>query len=207
MKVLSGFERFSTRAVRVCGQLPWIRRRGRKRSAAALIALAAYLPTACSQQPAVTEYHVKAAFLYNFGKFVEWPPHAFSSPDAPFRLCVAGGEAFMRARESLSGKRIRGRELDVRQVEALADVAQCHMLFVSAAGEHSGAGATLGEFNRARTLTVGESSDFIFRGGIINLNRVDNRVRFEIDRLSGERAGFRFSAQLLKLATLVDQSR
>ena len=179
----------------------------RKRSVAALIVLAAHLPAACSQQPAVTEYHVKAAFLYNFGKFVEWPREAFTSNDAPFRLCVVGGEAFARARESLAGKSIRGRKLDVLPVETPADAAQCHMLFVSSAGQHIGIDRTLGELSRSRTLTVGESSDFIVSGGIINLIRVDDRVRFEIDRLAGERAGFRFSAQLLKLATLVDQSR
>jgi len=193
--------------MRVGRQLGRNRSGGRKRSAAALIVLVAYLPAAGSEQPAVTEYHVKAAFLYNFGKFVEWPTEAFASADSRFRLCIAGSEAFACARESLEGKSIRGREIHVREVETLADAAQCHMLFVSAAGEHSGAAHTLSDFNRARTLTVGESSDFIFRGGIINLNRVDNRIRFEINRLSGERAGFRFSAQLLKLATLVDQSR
>jgi len=203
---LSSFERFAAHLLRVGGQQLRNCRGGRKRSALALIALAAYLPVACSQQAPVTEYDVKAAFLYNFGKFIEWPGDAFASTDAPFRLCIAGGEAFLRARESLAGKRIRGRELDLRQVETLAEAEQCHMLFVSAAGDRSATGHPLADVNRAHTLTVGESSDFIFRGGIINLTRVDNRVRFEIDRLAGERAGFRFSAQLLKLATLVDQS-
>jgi hypothetical protein len=160
-------------------------------------------PALYAESVAITEYHIKAAFLYNFAKFVEWPATAFADDAAPFNLCVIGVEPFISARETLVGKTIKGRRVEVRRVDSTTTAGQCQMLFVSA-DESASAEAVPAEV-LGYALTVGETNDFISRGGIINLKTVDNKVRFEIDRASGEQFGFKFSSQLLKLAILVDR--
>jgi hypothetical protein len=151
---------------------------------------------------APTEHQVKSAFLYNFAKFVEWPPGALGDERSSFNLCVlGGGESFIGTRDLLAGKTVKGRKLVVKQVETPANAQDCHILFVSAE-ETRGTSPELTGLKSA-VLNVGEADDFIKRGGIINLVRVENKFRFEINRSAGERAGFRFSSQLLKLAIIV----
>lgn len=153
---------------------------------------------------ATIEYQLKAAFIYNFAKFVQWPVEASGGSIDPLTLCVSGEEPFRIMQQSLAGKRVRGQLIAVRAVDSSAEAAGCHLLFVSAAS---------GQLLRALTrvsgpvLTVGESGDFIRSGGMINLVRSDNRLRFEISRSVGERAGLKFSSQLLKLATPVGDSQ
>lgn len=170
--------------------------------AAAILIPSAYARIAAGQEVAVTEYQVKAAFLYNFAKFVDWPAEAFGGESAAFTLCVLGDEAFASAHQSLAGKTVKGRAVAVRRVAGATDARECHMLFVGTTdgGEVAPILAGIGR----HTLTVGETSDFTRHGGVINLTRIDNKIRFEIDREAGERSGFRFSSQLLKLAILVD---
>lgn len=147
---------------------------------------------------APTEQQLKAAFLYSFAKFVEWPGEAGLAPSETFDLCISGSEQYAVAHDYLAGKSVRGRPVEVRPVRGAADAAGCKMLFVSA-GADPLQGALAGV--RGPVLTVGESGNFIPSGGMINLVRADNRLRFEIARDAGERAGLRFSSQLLKLAT------
>lgn len=153
----------------------------------------------------IGEYQLKAAFLYNFAKFIEWPAAAFPSPEAHFRLCVLGSEAFIAAQQVLRDKTVRGRPLELRHVHSVAEGKRCHLLFV-AASESAWAEAVL-DGVAGHTVTVGESNDFTRSGGVINLVRNDNRIRFEIARRTAERSGFKFSAQLLNLAILVDHGR
>lgn len=175
-------------------------------AAARLLLVGALLAGAARAQPAqadpaVTEYQLKAAFLYNFAKFVEWPAAAFASPATPFSLCVLGTEPYLAAREILNGKTIRGRAIEVRRAESVTPSSDCHLFFV---GDADGGGARALVPASSHTLMVGEASDFIARGGVINLRRADDKIRFDIARLAGEHLGFRFSAQLLRLATIVD---
>lgn len=158
-----------------------------------------------AQGETLTEYHVKAAFLYNIAKFVQWPAGELGDSATPFNLCVVGVEPFISMRETLTGKQIQGHEVVVRRAEHFDTAENCQMLFVSAI-ENATAGALLTDATHP-VLTVGETPDFINKGGIINLKTVNNKIRFEIDRDAGQRHGFRFSAQLLKLAILVDRPR
>lgn len=149
------------------------------------------------------EYQLKAAFLYNFAKFVQWPTEASGGSIDSFTLCVSGEEPFRIMHQYLAGKRVRGHLIAVRAVDSSAEASGCHLLFVSAASV---------QLQRALprvsgpVLTVGETGDFIRSGGMINLVRSDNRLRFEISRSVGERAGLKFSSQLLKLATPAGES-
>ncbi|WP_275097806.1 YfiR family protein [Sedimenticola hydrogenitrophicus] len=165
--------------------------------------MAGSAPAIYAENESITEYHIKAAFLYNFAKFVEWPATAFANDAAPFNLCVIGIEPFISVRETLMGKTIKGRSVEVRRVDSATTAGQCQMLFVSAADSTAVEAVPAEVLGHA--LTVGETNDFISRGGIINLKTVENKVRFEIDRASGEQFGFKFSSQLLKLAILVDR--
>lgn len=171
----------------------------------AIFSAASSAPAIFAENSVLTEYHIKAAFLYNFAKFVEWPTAAIGDESAPFTLCVLGVEPYISVRESLTGKTIKGHKVEVRRLETIAEAAQCQMIFVSAEGNVA-AGVDLSHLG-GHALTVGETGDFIDRGGVINMKTVDNKVRFEIDRYSGERFGFKFSAQLLKLAILVGRER
>lgn len=152
----------------------------------------------------VLEYQLKAAFLYNFAKFVQWPAELGGDALTSFTLCVSGELPFRIVQQYLAGKRIRGQSVAVRAVDSPAAAEGCQLLFVSAMAlpmQHA-----LTQIG-GPVLTVGESGDFLRSGGMINLVRTDNRLRFEISRSAGERAGLRFSSQLLKLATLVADSQ
>ena len=176
------------------------------RRACRLFVTATLLCAACTvhaEVTAPTEHQVKAAFLYNFAKFVEWPAEALGDELIPFNLCVLGAEPFATAREYLAGKTVKGRKLEVRHVATTGDVRGCHMLFMSA--EEAPDPAVYLAAGDSRVLKVGEAGDFIRRGGIINLVRAENKFRFEINRGAGERAGFKFSSQLLKLANIVGE--
>lgn len=170
-----------------------------------VVCVTAHVSAIFAQGETLTEYHIKAAFLYNIAKFVQWPPGELGDTASPFNLCVVGIEPFISMRETLTGKRIQGHEVVVRRVEQIDTAGNCQMLFVSAT-ENATSDALLTEMNHP-VLTVGETPDFIKRGGIINLKTINNKIRFEIERFAGERNGFKFSAQLLKLAILVDRSR
>lgn len=151
------------------------------------------------------EYHLKAAFLYNFAKFVDWPAPAPGEAEGPFTICILGAEAFVSARETLAGKSVKGRPVEVRRVDRVEAARQCHLLFVSAP-EGSPPGPAVGSLG-SHVLTVGEADDFVRSGGLINLRKVDNKVRFEIARSAGEQAGFKFRVQLLQRAIEVDRAR
>src|SRR5579862_3759358 len=113
----------------------------------------------------VDEYQVKAAFLYNFAKFVEWPPQAFRDRSTPFTICVLGQTPFGRALEAaIDGKVVEDRKLVVRQ---FADVRKL-------------LGSILGDLKESGVLTVGETDGFAADGGVINVVRGDGGVRFEI---------------------------
>lgn len=138
------------------------------------------------------EYQVKAAFLFNFLKFVEWPPAA---PDAPWVIGVLGHDPFGETLEwTVRGKFVNGRKVAVRRYNKASDVKDCNILFLGRDyDERSGIPTQPG------LLTVGESSGFLKAGGIVSFYIEENRVRFEIRPESARAAGLRVSPQLLKL--------
>lgn len=149
-----------------------------------------------------TEYQLKAAFLYNFAKFVEWPPAAFPTAGTPLRFCVLGPEAFATELErTVAGETVGGRDLAVRRIRRPADLEGCHVLFVGAMVREPL--EALAAVASGSVLTVGESEGFLAAGGIINFFIDGNRVRFEIAPAAAERAGLKISSKLLKLARIV----
>ena len=152
-------------------------------------------------QTSTVEYEVKAAFLYNFAKFVDWPPRAFADAGGPFAFCIAG-DAFAGALEKvLDAERLNGRRLVVRRIAPTDNLQGCQIIYVeaSASGQYSQI-TTLGN---APVLTVGETEDFIDSGGMIRFIETDRRIQFQINTEAAERASLKLSSKLLRLAEIV----
>jgi len=146
-----------------------------------------------------TEYDVKAAFLYNFAKFVEWPPDTFKEPTAPLTVCVLGDDPFGEALEKeFSGKTVQDRPIVFEPLDHHAPAA-CQVLFVSAS-ERKRVDAILQDLQGPPILTVSDIHRFVKHGGMIGFTLEDDRVRFEVNLAAAEQAGLKISSQLLKLA-------
>ena len=157
---------------------------------------------AYAQAPVPDEYQVKAAFLFNFAKFVEWPPEAFATADEPIGICVLGQNPFGAVlEETVRGKFIGKRSFEVRQISNAQQAGSCHMVFVSAS-EGTRSHALLAGLKNKQVLTVVETDGVNSEGGVIGLSLKDGRVRIEIDPGAAERARLRISSKLLSLANI-----
>lgn len=149
------------------------------------------------------EYQVKAAFIYNFAKFVEWPPHAFKSPMDPIVICVLGQNPFGGALEEVvNGKSVEGRSFVVRQLSGEQAAAGCQILFISSS-ERKRLRGILGELKASGALTVGETDTFASEGGMINFKIEGGRVRLQVNVDAAEQGKLRISSKLLSLAEIV----
>jgi hypothetical protein len=151
------------------------------------------------------EYQIKAAFLYNFAKFVEWPAAAFDRPQTPYSLCVLGQDPFSRDLDVVVGENmVQGRRMVIRRIGDVKNATGCHILFVSAS-ERKKLPALLSSLNNSPMLTVGEDEEFTRLGGIVRFFEVGNNVRFEINLQATERARLKVSAKLLTLARVTSK--
>jgi hypothetical protein len=181
------------------------RRRGRQAALAALAAACALLslPHPQTRGAAQTEYEIKAAYLYNFGRFVQWTANATSAQARSFELCVLGKDPFGPALyNTVAGESIGGKYVVAKGVSAPQDARDCREVFISSS-EDSQLAEILPALDEARALTVSDMPEFAQRGGMIGLVSENNRVRFEVNLTAARRAGLSFSSQLLKVATKV----
>ena len=149
-----------------------------------------------AKQRAADEYELKAAFLFNIVKFVEWPSEAFAGASAPIVIGVSGADPFgARLDRVVDGQTVNGRPFRVERFPGVADVRGCHIVFVN--------GARI-DARRVQALTIGDSNDFCARGGMIGLVVQGERLALEVNLAAVERFGLKISAQLLKLARIVD---
>lgn len=149
------------------------------------------------------EYQVKAAFLLNFLKFVEWPQDGTQAvkPGAPLIVGVYGDNPFGSALDStFSGKIVEGHPVQLRFCNTEDEASTCHLVFVSTGRKLT---PLLENLQNKNVLTVGESGDFLRVGGLIRFVIDDERVRFEISLAAADRARLRISAKLLQLARKV----
>lgn len=164
---------------------------------------------AAAQEPpaAAPEYRIKAAFLYNFTLYTEWPAGSFADAASPIVLGVIGRDPFGSELEAtLKAKKVQGRGFEVKRSTSLEDLKGCHLLFVPAS-EKENAPKIVEACRRRAVLTVGESSGFAAGGGVVGFTIEDNRVRFEINPDSAEQAGLKISSKLLNLARIVKPSK
>jgi hypothetical protein len=154
-------------------------------------------------QEAPTEYQVKAAYLLNFLKFVEWPTDPTADIRERWIIGVVGGNPFGdELSQIITGKTVQGHELEVRQFRPGEDLHGCHVLFISAS-EKKRLPSTLAALNGSSVLTVGDMDHFIESGGMIQFVMEEKRVRFAIDVSASSRARLKVSSKLLSLARTV----
>ena len=147
-----------------------------------------------------TEPAIKAAFLYKFGFFVEWPDSSFASGDSPINLCVVGDDAFGALLEGIvKGKRIGSRAIAVRRATAVARNSGCHILYLSGDAD-SQAAQMLDALKGSGVLTVTDDKANPGNDGIIRFVIRDNRVRFDIDDAAAAAGGLVIDSRLLNLA-------
>jgi len=168
----------------------------------AFLAVTGAIPTRPQAAPSV-EYQVKAAFLFNFAKFVEWPQDAFQSDKAPISLCLFRHDPFGGALdEVIREKAINNHELQARRINDLAQLKACQLVFVSQK-EEGQLPEILTSLKGASALVVGESADFAERGGAVQFFLENNKLRFAINVDAIQRARLQASSKLLALARIV----
>jgi hypothetical protein len=147
------------------------------------------------------EEDIKAAFLYNFAKYVEWPDGAF--PAGVFQICVDADSAFeKRVDEIIAGETISGRPV-MRQAQLTMDGARsCHILFLAHGATRHG-DQLLAAVRGTPVLTVGDTADFLIRGGVLTFVKEGGRVRFDVNLVEAQRAGLAVSSRLLRVARRV----
>jgi hypothetical protein len=144
---------------------------------------------------------VKAAFLFNFAKFVEWPSAAFANRTDPFTFCISGEPLHRALDGTVRGETISSRRIVVRRLNTEDPVRGCQILYTG--GPASVDVALLRAAAGVPVLTVGESTDFIRSGGMIRFTENARRIRFEINPDAAERVSLRLSSRLLRLAEIV----
>jgi hypothetical protein len=164
---------------------------------ALLLALLLAVPGMASAQTA-EEYEVKAAFLYNFAKFVDWPPESFPDPNS-LKICVLGDDPFGGSLQTVAGEQVGGHKLQVVRMDSTSRLAGCQILFISRS-EREHIPQILAAIKGSPVLTVGDTQKFADDGVIINFILEGSKVRFEINTGSADRAGIRISSKLLQLA-------
>ena len=153
-----------------------------------------------AQESPPTEYQLKAAFLLNFAKFVEWPSAAFADSTSPIVLGILGENPFGDVLErTIRDKTINNRTLVVKGFRSSAEATNCHILFISTS-EKARLPEILAGLRGASMLTVGETDRFTESGGMINFVRQGNKIRFQINEVAAKGVGLKISSKLLSLA-------
>jgi uncharacterized protein DUF4154 len=155
-----------------------------------------------AQAASTAEHEIKAAFMYNFAKFVQWPAASFGQPQAPLIVCAMGDDGLGSALDTIEHKVAQGHELRVRRRIRLDDAKSCHILFV-AASERGRLAAILHALAGASVLTISDIDGFAEAGGVIGLYNVDNKLQFSINQEQARSASLQINSQLLKLAKIV----
>jgi hypothetical protein len=171
--------------------------------AAAFACMVWVAPAHAAEDASALEQRVKAAFLYQFAGYVEWPGQAFAQSDTPVTIAVMGADLLAaELKQLVAGRTVGGRAVAVRQVRPGEPLAGIHILFVGGAE-----GARLAQVAQAAKprpiLTVTESDGALSQGSMINFVIVDRRVRFEVGLDSAEKSGLRLSSRLLAVAQQV----
>ncbi len=170
-----------------------------------LLALAltlALAPEVRAQSALQREYEIKAAYIYNFFNYIDWPADTLPPAGGTVTIGVLGESPFGPALNPLVGKKVKGRTLAVKKVASAKDLEQCQAVFICPS-EKSRLSEILNQLKDARVLTVSEIDGFAEQGGIINFISERNKVRFEINADAAKRTGLNISSDLLKLAKLV----
>jgi hypothetical protein len=151
----------------------------------------------------VDQYRVKAAFLCNFARYVEWPEQRFKNHADPFAICVFGESPFGgELEQATKGQVVDGRAITVLEIREPKEAFACHILFV-VSSERKSFRSLAAMLSGAGVLTVGESRGFTDDGGVINLKLQDGRIHLEVNIEAATQQHLRISSKLLNLAQIV----
>jgi hypothetical protein len=157
-------------------------------------------PEDAQAQTQAEEYRVKAALLFRFAQFIEWPPEAFKDANDVLNFCTSGDDPFGGAlEETVAGKKIEGRVIRVQHLQGPESVKGCQLLFVGAK-QSKRIPAVLASARDYSVLTVGESDGFAQEGGVIGFILEEKKIRFEINVRAAQHAGIKISSRLMLLA-------
>ncbi len=153
----------------------------------------------------LTEAKVKDAFVYNFAKFVDWPPNSFESPTDPFTICTVGEDPLIGTLDGVvKGKAIDGHPVATKHLDPGTPASGCQILFIGPS-ENGKLSSIFDSTHGTAALTVGEAPGFSKQGGMIAFVVQENRVRFLINLPAAEKAGLKISSRLLTLAVAVER--
>jgi hypothetical protein len=156
-----------------------------------------------AETPALSERQVKALFLFNFAKYVEWPAGAFSNSSAPIVIGVVGEDGFSDEFRRVTGDRtVNDRKVVIKQIEDLADLKDCQILFIGSS-EKERLTEILEAVKNSAVLTVGETDRFLLQEGMINFTKKENKIRLEINLVPAQRVNLKLSSKLLTVADVV----
>lgn len=173
----------------------------------ALLSMPAVGTSAVPKSAVAQEYDLKAAFLFNFARFVEWPTDAFAAATTPIIIGVLGEDPFGPSLDVLvGGETIRNRPLLIRRYRSVEQIEACHILFISSS-EASRLDHIAKALGRRSILTVGETKDFAARIGIVGFELAQRRLRLRINLAAATDARLTISSQLLRQAQIVRSSR
>jgi hypothetical protein len=148
----------------------------------------------------ITEYQIKAAFLFNFTQFVEWPANAFPEPETPLIIGILGEDPFGNyLEETVTGEKVNGHPLVIQHYKNIGEVKTCHILFINRAETNKPEQAVInlkGKF----ILTVSDGNNFIKQGGMISFITRDNKIQIQINPEAAKEANLIISSKLLRLA-------
>jgi len=154
-------------------------------------------------EPVFSEYQVKAGCLLNFPKYVDWPAEVFAATNSPIVIAVVGETKIIgELQKIITGRTVNGREIVLKRLASGEESGVCHILFVSAA-EQKRSPNLLAKLKETSVLTVGESSDFLERGGIMNLALRDREIALEVNLTAAGDARITISSRLLGVAKVV----
>ena len=171
-------------------------------SIAFILAMLICGPNVSAESMQYQEYLVKAAFLFNFTKFVDWPSESFKDNAAPIKLYILGDDPFGEALDTIRDKTVKGRRLVIKRCQKVEELEGAHLLFISAS-EKGRVNQILQSLKNTPVLTISETERFGQMGGIINFITVENKVQFEINSEQAQQNKLKISSQLLKLARIV----
>ena len=153
-----------------------------------------------AQESPPSEYQVKAAFLFNFAKFVEWPPESFAGETSPLVIGILGDNPFGGDLErTIQNKTINNHPLVIKPLHSLAEATNCQILFINAS-EKKRFTEIFGSLRGTSVLTVSDTEGFTEAGGMINFVLENKKIRFQINDAAAKTARLKISSKLLSLA-------
>jgi hypothetical protein len=171
--------------------------------AAAVAWVLVAVPCLRAQSSKPTDYDVKAAYLFNFGHFIEWPANVASAQNDSFTVCVLGQDPFGPVLDAtLAGEKIAGKRVAAMRISTPQESGNCQILFLSSAGKPQ-LDTIIKALNKRAVLTVSDMPEFSQRGGMIQFVLEGKRVRFEVNIAAVQQSGLTLSSELLKVATTV----